>query len=195
MDHQSYYKVEIPSRFYSDSEGKPFEFCQVCGKSLLKAGVSYVVEKAMKNYTGYDFTSTIYELAICTDCHQNVQKGMSEESMTNLQNYYQAIMQQKAQQSIYIDLRTFNLDEWLSKCFFKGGSISEMDEYQVVAQFEGDKMLMNTPPMIIGSVAMNEMAALMSDKTIDDMNDFRSRFMGPSPELEELIYGKKLIML
>ncbi len=195
MHNDSPYKVPIPERFFSDAEGKPFEVCHVCGKSLLQPGINYVVEKAMKNYIGYDFSSTIYELAICTDCHQKVQKGMSEESMRNLQNYYQSMMAAKGNQPMYIDLRTFNLNDWLSKCFFKGGNISEMEEYQVVAQFEGDKMIMNTPPMIIGTEAMNEMAELMSDKTIGDMNDFRQRFMGPSPELEELIYGKKLIML
>jgi hypothetical protein len=70
-----------------------------------------------------------------------------------------------------------------------------MDEYQVVAQFEGDKMLLTMPPMVIGSAAMGEMAALMSDKTTDEMNDFRNRFMGPSPEIEELLYGKKLLLL
>ncbi len=194
-DHEKYLKLEIPKRFYSDSEGEPFKQCQVCGQSLLAPGVNYVVEKAMKNYAGYPFASTIYELAICVECHQKVQKGMSEESLKNLQQYYQSVMEKKGQHQVFIDMRTFDLDDWLSRCFFKGGNISEMAEYQMVAQFEGDKMLMTTPPLIIGSDAMNEMSSLLSEKTIDDMNDFRTRFMGPSPEIEELIYGKKLLLL
>ncbi len=51
------------------------------------------------------------------------------------------------------------------------------------------------PPMIIGEKAMEEMAELLSDKTVDEMNGFREKFLGPSPEIEELIYGKKLIMI
>ena len=104
-------------------------------------------------------------------------------------------MAEKGNQPIVIDIRNFNLDDWLSKCFFKGDEITEMNEYQLVAQFNGNKMLMNMPPMIIGEKAMEEMAELLSDKTVDEMNGFREKFLGPSPEIEELIYGKKLIMI
>ncbi len=189
------FKLDIPERFYSDAEGKPFENCNVCGKSLLVEGTSYVVEKAMKNYEGYDFSSTVYEFAICTSCHGQVQQGMSKESLANLQSYYAKFMEERQGQPIFIDMRNFNLDNWLSKCFFKGEAIQDMKEYQIVAQFNGDKMMMNTPPMIIGEAAMDEMSALMSDKTIDEMNGFKERFLGPPPEIEELIYGKRLIMI
>ncbi|MEE4258390.1 MAG: hypothetical protein V2I62_01405 [Bacteroidales bacterium] len=189
------YRIEIPDRFYSDADGKPFEHCQMCGKFLLKEGTGYVVEKAIKNYKGYDFGSTIFEFAVCLDCHAKVQKSMSEESLANLQLYYQKIMAGKGNQPIVIDIRNFNLDDWLSKCFFKGDTINGMNEYQIVAQFNGDKMLMNMPPMIIGEKAMEEMAELLSEKTIDEMNGFREKFLGPSPEIEELIYGKKLILI
>ena len=43
------YKIDIPDRFYSDAEGKPFENCQMCGKFLLAEGTTYVVEKAIKS--------------------------------------------------------------------------------------------------------------------------------------------------
>jgi len=189
------YKIDIPDRFYSDAEGKPFENCQMCGKFLLTEGTTYVVEKAIKNYKDYDVNSTIFEFAVCIDCHTKVQQGMSDESLANLNRYYQHIMAEKGNQPIVIDVRNFNLDDWLSKCFFKGDEIKEMNEYQLVAQFNGNKMLMNMPPMIIGEKAMEEMAELLSDKTIDEMNGFREKFLGPSPEIEELIYGKKLIMI
>ncbi len=189
------YKIDIPDRFYSDAEGKPFENCQMCGKFLLTEGTTYVVEKAIKNYKDYDVNSTIFEFAVCIDCHTKVQQGMSDESLANLHRYYQHIMAEKGNQPIVIDVRNFNLDDWLSKCFFKGDEIKEMNEYQLVAQFNGNKMLMNMPPMIIGEKAMEEMAELLSDKTVDEMNGFREKFLGPSPEIEELIYGKKLIMI
>jgi cytochrome c553 len=189
------FKTDIPERFYSDAEGKPFEYCQVCGKYLLSEGTAYVVEKALKNYKGYEFSSTIYEFAVCIDCHKKVQEGMSEESLANLQRYYQSIMMEKGQQPIMIDVNNFNIDQWLSKCFFKGDEIKELSEYQIVAQFSGDKMILNMPPMVIGEKAMEEMSELLSDKTIDEMNGFREKFLGPSPEIEELIYGKKLILM
>lgn len=189
------YQIEIPKRFYNDAEGKPFENCKVCGKYLLNEGTPYMVEKAFKNYEGYDFYSTLFEYAICADCYTNLQKGMSQESMQNLQQYYMRIFQEKGGQPITINLSDFEMDKWLSKCFFTDEPVSKMKEYQAVAQFNGSKMVLNTPPMIVGETAMEEMSDLLSDKTIDEMNGFRDRFFGPDPELEELLLGKKLILI
>ena len=54
---------------------------------------------------------------------------------------------------------------------------------------------MNTPPIIVGEAAMEEMSTLLSDETIDEMNRFKKEFLGPDPELEEFIFGKKLILI
>ena len=187
--------IEIPKRFYSDVTDEPFDCCNICGKYLLDNDVPYIVEKAIKNYDGHEFSSTIYEFAICQDCHGKMQQSMSKDSLQNLQGYYSSVMAAKGNEPIMIDMRNFNMDDWLSKCFFNGGEISSMKEYQVVAQFKGKHLVMNTPPMIIGEEAMKQMAELLSDKTTDEMNGFRDQFLGPSPELEELIHGKKLILL
>lgn len=194
MQNQEF-KIEIPEKFYSDAEGKPFEYCQVCGKFLLAEGTTYVVEKAFKNYEGYDFSTTLFEYAICTDCHTEVQKSMSEESMRNLQQYYMRIIAEKGNKPIVISLDDFKLDDWISKCFFTDDSVSSMQEYQLVAQFSGSKMVMNMPPMVVGEGAMEQMAELLSNETIDEMNGFKKKFLGPDPELEEIISGKKLILI
>ncbi len=194
MDNKDF-KIEIPQRFFSDVNDKPFENCNICDKYLLDDDVPYVIEKAMKNYEGHEFSSTIYEFAICHDCHVVMQQSMSQESIQNLQRYYQTVMSSKAAEPLVIDINSFDLDTWLSKCFFNGNEIDKMKEYQVVAQFKGKQMLLNTPPIIIGEDAMKQMSGLLSDKTTDEMNGFRDKFLGPSPEIEELIHGKKLILL
>lgn len=187
--------VDIPEQFFSDSEGKPFEKCVVCGKNLLEEGTPYVIEKAMKNYEGYEFSSTVFEYAMCLDCYQEMQKGMSEQSMHNLQMYYQDFMAARGNQPMMINLADFDLNEWLSKCFFKGKPVNEMKEYQLIGQFNGRHMVMNTPPMAIGEEVMEEMAGLLSEKTKGEMDRFREQFLGPPPEIEELIYGRKLIFI
>jgi hypothetical protein len=187
--------IDIPNSFHSDGDGKAFENCLVCGKYLLGGDTTYVIEKAMKNYEGYEFSSTIYEYAICSDCHMELQKGMSEESIKNMQSYYKQRVESAGKQSMMIDLRTFDVEKWLSKCFFTEKPLGEMKEYQLIGQFKGNKLLLNTPPMIIGEDIIEDMAGLLSDKTIDEMNGFKEQFLGPPPELEELIYGRKLIFL
>ena len=193
--HQQEYKVDIPELFYSDAEGKPFELCQVCGKDLLGGNTVYVVEKAFKSYKGYDFKTTLFEYAICLDCHMEIQNRMSEESLGNLQRYYMQIMAEKGDKPVVIDVENFNLDQWVSKCFFRDDPVSSMEEYQLVAQFRGNKMLLNIPPMVVGEKAIEEMSELLSDKTIDEMNGFKSRFLGPDPAIEELFAGKKLLLI
>ena len=122
QDHEN--KIDIPERFFSDAEGKPFENCQVCGKYLLDDGTTYVVEKALKNYKEHDFYSTIFEYAICLECHMNIQQGMSAESMRNLQKYYMGSLADKGRHQMQINMKEFDLDSWLSKCFFTGNNIA-----------------------------------------------------------------------
>ena len=167
----------------------------VCGKNLLEEGTHYVIEKAMKNYEGYEFSSTVFEYAMCLDCYQKMQTDMSEESMQNLQKYYQDIMASRGGQPMMIDMQTFDLNQWLSKCFFKEKPVNEMKEYQLIGQFSGNHLVMNTPPMAIGEEVMEEMAELLSEKTRGEMDRFREEFLGPPPEIEELIYGRKLLLI
>lgn len=187
--------IDIPDMFYSDGDGKPFENCIVCGKNLLDGQTTYVVEKAMKNYEDYHVSSTMYEYAMCSHCHEDIQKSMSKESIRNMQNYYQDMVLKSGKSTMMIDLRTFDIKTWLSKCFFTETPVTEMKEYQLIAQFKGNKLLLNQPPMIIGEAIIGDMADLLSDKTIDEMNGFKEQFLGPPPELQELIYGRKLILI
>lgn len=189
------YKIEIPRQFHSDAESKPFDHCLVCNKYLLKDGTTYMIEKAFKTYKGYDFYSTVSEYAICMNCYLKMQEKLSEESKMNLQSYYSKTISEKAADPVLINRSEFDLNQWLSKCFFKGNNIKEMSEYQVVAQFDGSKMILTMPPLVIGETALNEMSALLSDKTIDEMNGFRDKYLGPPPDIEELVYGKRILML
>ncbi len=193
--NQQEVKLDIPKIFYSDADEKPFENCVFCGKDLLHGDETYMVEKVLKTYEGHDFTSTVFEFAICTSCHMKMQEGMSEESMQNMQIYYQNFIQQRGSDSIMIDLKTFDINDWLSKCFFKNTPVTELEEYQVVGMFKGDKLLLNQPPMVMGYEVMEEMSELLSKQTKDEMNGFREKFLGPPPEFSEFIYGKKLIVV
>ena len=189
------YRINIPDMFYQDAEGKPFEHCQVCGKFLLEPGISYVIEKAFKNYKGYDFKTTLFEYAMCTDCHMAMQKNMSKLSTSRLQKYYMDILSKKGGMPEATEGSAFALDNWTSNCFFSGDPVREMKEFQMVAQFQVDKMITSMPPLVVGERAMEEMAGLLSDETIDELNDFRKRYLGPDPAIEELFTRKKLLLI
>ena len=120
---------------------------------------------------------------------------MSKESIQNLQQYYMQIMAEKGNKPIMIDVGNFNLNDWISTCFFKGDRIEDLSEFQLVAQFNGNEMVLNIPPMVVGEWAMEEMANLLSDETIDEIDGFRKQFLGPDPAIEELFSGKKLLLI
>ena len=188
-------KTDIPELFYSDAEGKPFEHCQVCGKSLLEKDSSYVIEKAFKNYKGHDFHSTLFEYAICLKCHMQMQRSMSRESISRLQQYYMGVMAVKSSVQQNLDPEKFELEKFTANCYFTGEPVKEMGEYQIMAQFSGDKMVLAFPPMAVGEHAMEEMAELLSDQTIDELDDFRKKYLGPDPAIESLFSRKKLLLI
>lgn len=194
-NRQQEVKIDIPKIFYSDAEDQPFHHCVMCGKDLMASGEEYMIEKVFKTYQGHDFVSTVFEFAICLDCHQKMQESMSEESLANIQRYYEEVIQKKGGSTVMIDLRTFDINQWLSKCFFTDEPVSQMEEYQVVGVFKGDKLLLNQIPMVMGGHIMEEMSELLSEKTRDEMNGFREKYLGPPPEISEIFHGKKLIML
>ena len=195
MDYNREVKLEIPKVFYSDVEDKPFETCVMCGKDLVNSGQEYMVEKVFKTYPGHDFVSTVFEFAICMDCHKKMQASMSEESLQNINTYFNNFIQKKGGNTVTIDLATFDINQWLSKCFFTDKPVSEMEEYQVVGVFKGDKLLLNQIPMVMGGEIMEQMSELLSKKTRDEMNGFREKYLGPPPEISEIFSGKKLIMI
>ena len=195
MDYNREVKLEIPKVFYSDVEDKPFETCVMCGKDLVNSGQEYMVEKVFKTYPGHDFVSTVFEFAICMDCHKKMQSSMSEESLQNINTYFNNFIQKKGSNTVTIDLTTFDINQWLSKCFFTDKPVSEMEEYQVVGVFKGDKLLLNQIPMVMGGEIMEQMSELLSKKTRDEMNGFREKYLGPPPEISEIFSGKKLIMI
>jgi len=51
------------------------------------------------------------------------------------------------------------------------------------------------PPMAIGEDIIDDMADLLSNETVDEMNGFKEQFLGPPPEFEEFIYGRRLILI
>ncbi len=195
MNYGQEVKIEIPKVFYSDAEEQPFHHCVMCGKDLMASGEEYMIEKVFKTYPGHDFVSTIFEFAICMECHHKMQSSMSAESLQNIQRYYDDLIRQRGSNSVMIDLNTFDINQWLSKCFFTDKPVSEMEEYQVVGVFKGDKLLLNQVPMVMGNEVMEEMSELLSEKTRDEMNGFREKYLGPPPEISEIFSGKKLIML
>ena len=179
--------MPIPEEFYSFEANEPFEACLVCKADLLAGEVDYFIEKAIRNYPEHDVSDVVYEYAICSHCAQDMNTKMSAASMSNLQNYFSgnhAFMTKVSQyNNNWQEVEGSPLDD---HCAMTGIHKSALDEYMIYGHFKGDQMIRSTMPFLLSGKVMDDVAELLSDETIDELDDFMGEYFGGPPELEEL---------
>jgi hypothetical protein len=179
--------MPIPEDFYSFDTNKPFEACLVCKADLLGGQVDYFIEKAIKNYPGHDVSDVVYEYAICSHCAQDMNEKMSAASMRNLQAYF------SGNETFMAKINHYN-NNWqelegspLSEtCAMTGVHKAELEEYMIYGHFKGGQMIKSTMPFLLSGKVMDDVADLLSEETIDELDDFMGEYFGGPPELEEL---------
>ena len=176
---------EIPSVFYSDKNSKPFSHCVSCDKYLLQTGTLYVIEKAIKRYEKFNTTDTIFEYAMCLDCYSEVWKSFSDTSKTKMQDYFVRNASLAARRDTLSETSVLNIEDWLSRCIIKGTSVNEVSQYQICCQCDGKVLLFGFAPFMISGEAVDEIANLLSNKTLGEIDGFIGEFFDWPPELEK----------
>ena len=187
--------IKIPKKFYSTETDLPFTNCVSCDKYLLQPNSPYVIEKAVKQYPDYNTTDVIFEYAMCMDCYQNLHNTMSLESKSNIEKYFNANVDLKERRTNLIKAKELSIEDWTSNCIIKGTHVSELTEYQIACQCDGEYLLFTNMPFLIGNAAMDEMMNLLSNKTIGEINGFRDKFFSPDPDLRKLFDEPKFVFI
>ena len=86
------------------------------------------------------------------------------------------------------------LQPWISSCIVSGEPVEDLEEYQVYCECQGPFMLYTYAPFLIGGPVMDEVADLLSNKTLDELNGFADEILGLPPELEELFTRRVVIL-
>ncbi len=180
---------EIPEEFYSDSEKEPFCNCTFCNTNLLDGGTSYMVEKSIKVGSN-GAKNTVFEYAICMSCNLKKMQAMSEESIQNIKAYMAENFVLET-----LEANSSSDREYFSKCIVTGTSIDDLDEYNIVGQFVGDKMIAGQFPILISPVIGEEIQELLSQKTKDEFDDFMNTITDVPPELKELFKVKRPVLV
>jgi len=186
--------IDIPKEFYPFESSGPFKECMVCSVDLSLGTTDYFVEKAVKNNVEYQVKDIVFEYAICSSCAQNMQKSISVESQQNMQAFFTNHPNFMRKIQAYQQGEGESLEELISKCSLSGEPVELMREYMMFGHFRGDKMLATTMPYIVGGKAMDELSELMSNETLDEMNDFKNQYFGGPAELEDLWKGKPVFL-
>lgn len=186
--------LDIPDIFYSSETGAPMQHCKVCNKYLLDEGVQYSIEKAFVNYPGMGTRDLIWEFAMCNECMESTMQEVSEESQAKMNDYFAQNSDLYPHKQL-LEEENFDPDVWLESCIVKGKKMSECSQFQIAGQCFGDKMIFEHTPFMISGLAMDEVAELLSNKTIGFMNDFRDKHFPPPEDLSPLLRDKDFVFI
>lgn len=181
---------EVPQEFHQDAEGKAFSDCTFCG-STLGPNDTYMIEKAFKANPDSGVKVTLYEYAICMPCSVKKMEAMSEESVQNIKNY----MEEQVYSKWDDGLGTDDYREKLGVCAATGNKIDQLQEYNIVGQFVGDKMVLGTFPMAIDASLGESLQELLSESTKKEFDDFMDTITDIPPGLKELFKSKRPVLV
>ena len=184
--------IDIPKIFYSDATGGYLERCIGCDLELLHQETDYLIEKAFKSYQGLESYSTIFEYAMCLNCVNSMHLTLSEESRANISAYFQ-------EHAKFIDRRLSqdpqeDVNQWLGSCILTSEKAHDTPEFQIYGHCKGKNLIIDGYPFMIGGKATDDLIELISDKTLDELQNFTDQLVrGPSEFADILKLGPRLI--
>ncbi|MGM0478373.1 MAG: hypothetical protein ACQERC_04045 [Bacteroidota bacterium] len=182
---------QIPKEFYSDGDDRPFRECKVCECDLSKGKVPYSIEKAYKR-TEEGEDVTLFEVAICLPCAEKQAGKMSRAS----REYLASVMGNQS----FFEKRQAMWEEgwqstWKEKCIFSEEKVQVHDEYHIVGHFQGDQLLPQQAPFLIGQQVIEEIQEHLSPETKDELDRFGDQFLGPDPTIRALMEDSQFVMV
>ncbi|MCG8698911.1 MAG: hypothetical protein MI922_12730 [Bacteroidales bacterium] len=181
----------IPRIFYPEGKEEPFSHCKICGKELLDAEEAYIVEKIFKQDVKSKKREIIFEFAYCLPCLQGLREEMSGESLQKMMEFFENKSKLKERAKGLRDNNIYDVDLWVNNCIVTNESIDEVEEFQLYAQCQGRDMLFYEYPYMISGKALDEVVNLISNKTLDFLNNFMLDNIDLPPEVEDLFNKTK----
>ncbi|NNC95819.1 MAG: hypothetical protein HKN92_09680 [Chitinophagales bacterium] len=186
-------KEEIPEKFHSYESGKAFENCMICDKYLLDPGTRYMIEKAFKQYSGFQSKDVLFEFAICEDCGTSMRADLSKESLDNIQQYFFTNANRVIDMDEY-EKNSSVSDLFTQKCIIKNINKEDLTEFQMIAYCDGPNLSLSEPPLLISELAADEIQELISEQTRDELERFTDDLTGLPPELKELFKDEMILI-
>lgn len=177
--------MEITEDFRKSDTAEPFDKCLVCSKNIIETGEDYFIERIMRRVPEFGMVETLFEYAMCMPCAAQMRNEMSEESMQRIEEYFKSRISA-------IDPED-NREKPLEKCLLTGKSILESQEFSYHAHCRGGEMIKSIFPYAISDDAMDEISELLSNDTIDELDNFKGKYFTGPPEIAKLINPKRLI--
>lgn len=189
-------KVDIPPVFKTE-EGAHFKECISCSANLLQNEEPYMIERAIKKYPAFNIESTIFEYAICLKCAEKMRKTLSRESLQRMEKHFMENANWASKMELLNQEEPATVDDFVEDCIFSGKkrSDNDLDEYQVFAYCQGDKLILSRPPFMISNLAAEAMSELLSKQTRDELDGFIDENFGLPPEWKKALKDRDTVLI
>ncbi len=184
----------IPKIFQSDSKGGFFDHCISCDRNLLDRNTDYLVEKALKSYNGLKAYATLFEYAMCWDCVEKMQASLSEESRARMAAYFKQHMDMETR-SASLQSSNYDVGHWLDQCVISQAKASGLREFQIYGHCRGNHLVFHHYPFMIGGPVLDEITDLLSNATLDALQNFTDQLTDGPSEFADLFKVKPRIVL
>lgn len=194
---ESYFKHEadIPDIFKTE-DGTYFKSCISCDVNVMESGEPYMIERAVKRYRNMDgVEAVIFEYAICSKCAEKMRKSLSRESLQRLEKHFLEKAHWDEKMKLFNNEKTLSVNDFVGDCIFTGKSLQDedIDEYQVIGYFQGDKLRLDRMPFMMCSAAAEEIGELLSAKTKDELDGFIDDNFGLPPEWKKALKERDFV--
>lgn len=170
----------IPPLFFSFESDEPFHKCLECERELDDT-CDYVIEKAVRTYTGFEAKDIIFDYALCMQCAVQIRESFSKQSLQAMDQYF---MKHSMNRVVLVNEEgEFDVEDCLASCMVKGTKASELTEYQIYAHCRGKNLNSQIPPYMVSSDAVDEVLPLLSNETQDILNGFFNKHFSPDPSI------------
>jgi len=185
-------RIIIPKLFYDSLNDAPFTNCLMCNRHLLMNPTTYMIEKAYRKNPVNGKKEIIFEYAICWNCISKFTESYSKKSMANITEYFNDnIVRRERSELMKIPEAWNKPDFFLSKCSIKGTPVKELDEYQVLGYFYGRFMTLDSPPFLFSGAVSDEILSILSEQTLDELDDFTGKYLTGPPEFSDFLRAPK----
>jgi len=174
--------IPVPEVFWSFETGRPIDRCKLCGCDLMAEGTSYLIEKAFRN------GETIFEHALCLECHMECVKELSQESLRRIRAYFDELGDMEHYRAQSLDRFGTDPEKWIAHCMVKGYPIRECEEYQLYGFCVDRDLLFNGAPYALCGEAIDEIMDLLSAETRGALDALSDRIFGIDAPKDLLVF-------
>lgn len=171
--------IPVPTQFHSLYHEGPFTRCIDCDRDLTSGDCIYFIERAFRG------TEPIFEMAMCEDCRDKIEEGLSKESTMRIGAFVEERLDFEMRYQATQQWPDNEVENWLEQCAFLKTPKAECRDYQIAGICRGDQMSIDLFPIMISGAAAEEIQKLMSKQTRDRLGDMVQDFFGMPSEFAD----------